>query len=124
MIDVIWDRIRGHIGKAIDEAHGDLDEGRLRDRLRSGQEVALTVCDGPEIVTTCIVSVQTLDGGRRVLFIPSLGGERIDEWLDDGLAVLRQMAQQYGCDGIRACGRPGWIRKLPGAKAIHQIVEF
>ena len=124
LIDVIWERIRPHIHKAIDQAHGDLSEDNLRDRLRTGQEIALTICDGPEIVTTCIVSVSVLDSGRKVLYVPSLGGERMSEWLEDGLALLRSMAQQYGCDGIRACGRPGWARTLPGAKAIHQIVEF
>lgn len=124
MIDLVWVKMRPHIVKAIDEAHGDLDEGKVLDRLREGHEVALIACDGQSIVTVCIVSVKELDSGRRVLFIPSLGGSRIEEWFEDGLALLKQMAQQYGCDGIRACGRPGWIKKIPGAAAIHQIVEF
>lgn len=124
MIDVIWEKIKPHMVKAIDQAHGDLSMDNLMDRLRSGQEIAIAVCDGPEIVTTCIVTVTVLDSGRKVLYVPSLGGDRMSEWLEDGLSVLRSMAQQYGCDGIRACGRPGWARALPGAKAIHQIVEF
>lgn len=124
MIEMIWDKIRGHIGKAIDEAEGDLDEGNLKQRLRDGNVVALLVCEGAEAVATCIVTVNQLDSGRKVLYIPSLGGERMSEWFEEGLKVLRQMAEQYGCDGIRACGRPGWARQIPGAKAIHQIVEF
>lgn len=124
LIDVIWDKIKPHIHKAIDESYGDLDETNVKERLRSGQEIAMVFCDGPEIISTGIVTVSTLDTGRRVLYIPSLGGERMSEWFEEGYKILKQLEQQYGCEGIRACGRPGWARQIPNAKAIHQIVEF
>lgn len=124
LIDPLWDALRPHVDKAIDEAHGDMDEGNLLDRLRSGQEVAMAVCDGQDIIAVGIVTVRVLDAGKRVLYISSLGGSRMSEWFEEGFALLKNMAKQYDCESVRACGRPGWARQIPGAKPIHQIYEF
>lgn len=124
LVDVLWKQIEPHVDLAIAESFGDLDKERLKIRLKDGSEMILAVCDGPEIIATCLVTVSTLDTGRRVLFVPGIGGERMSEWLDDGLEMLRKMAADFGCEGIRACGRAGWSRAIPSAKALHTIVEF
>lgn len=124
LVDVLWNQIESHIDLAVAESFGDLDKEKLRNRLKNGSEMILIVCDGPEIIATCLVTVSTLDTGRKILFVPGIGGERMSEWLDDGLGILRKMAADFGCEGIRACGRAGWSRAIPSAKALHTIVEF
>lgn len=124
LVPIIWDKIEPHLDLAVKESHGDLDKVKLFERACTGQESILLVCEGKEILATCIVTISILDTGRKVLYVPSLGGNRMDEWLDQGLEFLRRMAADYGCEGIRACGRPGWIRTIPNAKAIHSIIEF
>lgn len=124
LIPIVWDKIETHIDLAIAESYGDLDKTKLYERLTNGQESALVAIEGKEIIATCLVTISTLDTGRKVLYVPSLGGNRMDEWLDQGLQFLRQMALDLGCDGIRACGRHGWAKVIPQAKVLHSIVEF
>lgn len=124
MINLVWNQIEPHIDLAVAESHGDLDKGNLRGRLESGQETILAVCEGSTIITTCIIAISILDGGRKVLFIPSLGGDNMNEWIEEGLKSLQTIAKELGCDGIRACGRPGWVRVIPNAKILHTVIEF
>jgi hypothetical protein len=124
LIDVMWSQMKTHVDRAIKEAHGDMCEENLKARLRSGEELALAVIEDDKVVALGIITVRTLDTGRRVLYVASLGGDHMEDWFDAGYSILKQLEAQQNCDGIRACGRPGWSRKVPGARAIHQIIEF
>lgn len=124
LVDVLWAQLEHHIDLAIAESFGDLDKGRLKERLKSGVEIALLVSEEDQIIATCLVTISTLDTGRKILYVPAIGGARMNEWIDQGLEVLRQMASEFGCDSIRACGRAGWSRAIPTATALHTIVEF
>jgi hypothetical protein len=124
LVPPLWASVEPILAMAVDKAHGDLDIDNLYDRLLAGQEMLLAVLDGPLVIAACIVTVSTLDTGVRVLYVPALAGNRMDEWFEQGLSVLRHLAKEQGCTSIRACGRPGWQKQIPSARAIHTIVEF
>jgi hypothetical protein len=124
LIEVMWPLVEHHLDLMIAESFGDLDKGNLKARLLGGSEMLIVISDGAYIVAACIVTVSVLDTGRKVLYVPGIGGERMSEWLPAGLDLLRKIASDFGCDGIRACGRAGWAKVIPSANALHTIVEF
>jgi hypothetical protein len=124
MIEGIWPKFEAFIAEAIKYSHGDLCEEGLKERLQAKEEVLLAVVEDDQVLAGCVATTRVLDSGRKILYVPVMGGERMDEWLQLGLDALKTLESTLGCEGIRACGRPGWAKALPGAKVLHQIVEF
>ena len=54
-----------------------------------------------------------------------LAGARRDRPMDDGafLAALRDWALSHRCQGFEAIGRPGWLKRFPGAKVDGLIMR-
>ena len=47
----------------------------------------------------------------KALAIEFLGGEQMDEWLDDLMDDLKKHAKHNGCDWLECFGRKGWVKK-------------
>ena len=121
----IWDKVEPLLQKVVD-IDCDVTLYSLRNQLVNGVTQLMVVSEGSDILAAMTITVQTMDSGKRVLMCPAIGGERIDEWLEDFANVLRSMGKEYLCDEIRGAGRPGWERKAKslGLKPIMTVFNL
>lgn len=49
---------------------------------------------------------------HKVLLVPILAGDDMDEWLPDIVETLEHFAKHMGCKYIEERGRPGWGKVL------------
>lgn len=111
MVEDNWEAMAPWIKKAMDHGVGckyySLEgiKQSLIDRTRD----AFVAIDG-EIIG-CVVTQIASYPKRRVLNVLFVGGERLDEWIDN-FPVLLEFGRAHGCDGMTGDERMSWIRKL------------
>lgn len=127
MIDVMWPLVEPHLQRVIDVAHGELTLYSLRERLKSAFSILIAINKGKDIIAVNTLEIRDFDSGLRALFIPVVGGNDMNEWMDDFLKVAKSIAIEHGCSELRGIAvRKGWIRKLEpeGWETLHQIVRY
>lgn len=67
-------------------------------------------------LTTCVVKHPR----RTTLKIEFMGGTRMDEWMDETIATLSELARRAELDGIEADGRKGF-EKYVGASPFREV---
>jgi hypothetical protein len=112
MVGFLWDRVEPIIQRVIDRAPRDLDMGKTYDHLINGRHLLVIITRGTEIVAACTMDVKTTDTGEKVLYLPIVGGDDLESWVEPFLEVAKGVARDYGCTRIRGTGRAGWARKL------------
>lgn len=61
---------------------------------------------------------------KSVLSLQFCAGERMDEWLDDYMAVAVETARDMGCSCIELAGRKGWERVMARFGFRHYYSAF
>lgn len=114
-IDQVWDTVRPHIQDALDKTGmGFLtDAEHIKTAIcKDGLHCWVVVEDNENIIASIVTRV--MHHPKSSTFeVMLLGGERLDEWVNDTWACLKQIAKDaYGCKSIWGFGRNGWARKL------------
>lgn len=122
-IEQWWEVITRFLRPVIEMSYGEVTLIGIKDRLLSGNELALCVFDDSSLICVCILGLTEFETGKRVLQMPYVGGMGIDTWLEDGFTVINEIARKYNCTHIRGCGREGWGRVLPRLKRIRTVYE-
>jgi len=113
MIEYLWDDILPNMERVIQKSHGEITCDSIKTRLFKGEMLLICVLQGNDMVAISVVEVRTFETGKRVLCIPVMGGDKLDEWLDQYLDVLEAIGKDYNCTEVRAIGaRAGWAKKL------------
>lgn len=71
----------------------------------------------------CILQVVTFPSGKKVLEMPYISGDNMEDWLIEGFEVIKQIAKESGCKYVRGAGRPGWSKVVPDLKVIRHVYE-
>ena len=125
MVEVIWPLVLPLIQLVVEKAPDEVDVDIMKQALIDGQEWMVTISDGPEIVAVNILKIHVFDTGVRTLYIPIIGGSRMDEWMKPFLDMAHAAARDMNCTELRgiAC-RKGWLRKLKDYDwyRVHEIV--
>lgn len=58
---------------------------------------------------------------RRTANIWLVGGEERKRWNEAVLSRVEQWATVQGCSSLRAVGRKGWVKDMPGYRADHVV---
>ena len=113
MINLIWHQVEPIVNRVVEKAPYDMNMEKIRERLVSGEDALMTISDGPIIIGVVVLTVRTLDSGVRVLLLPVVGGDDIDNWMDDGFIIVFAIAKQHGCTELRGLSaRKGWLKKM------------
>jgi hypothetical protein len=113
VIDLVWSRVEPLIRSVEALAPIDISTARVRDELRLGNKLLVTIARGEEIIAINVLDVRTLDSGAKVLYIPITAGTDIDSWLAEFLEVAEKIAIDYNCLELRGLAvRKGWLPKL------------
>ena len=93
------------LGQKRAERNTGLDD--IVDDLRAGGSILWLVYLDDKLTATITTAI--INHPRRSNFkIEFIGGSRMDEWVDDALAIFTRMATDGGCGAIEADGRKGF----------------
>jgi hypothetical protein len=113
LIPVIWEKIQPYLKPVADVSSGDLTEESIFKDMRNGENVVVVIIDDYRIIGVNTLQVHTFNSGLKCLYIPIIGGERIDEWGEEFFCMCKEIAKQNGCTELRGmAARGGWLRKL------------
>jgi len=125
MVELIWDKCVPHLVRVIDKAPNDINLESIKKNLLSGQTLMVTICDSGDVIAVNIMETCTYETGHKVMFIPIVGGDRLEEWMKDFLDIAHQIAREYGCQELRGMAvRKGWekVLKSYGWHSVHTIL--
>ena len=123
MIDAFWPHVEDYLKKVVDISHGEVTLDGMYSRLCEGSEVIIVVVREGIIIGCCIIGITEFETGKRVMQMPYCGGIDMKDWINEGFAMVKQIAFDQNCTHIRGCGRTGWDRVLPDLVKIRTIYE-
>ena len=113
VIDLIWDQVLPILDKVIAVSHQEVTAEGIKGRCLSGQNMMVTICEGNTIIAVTVLEVVAFETGLRALYIPIVGGSRMNEWLESSFEVAKAIAKDMNCTEIRGLiVRPGWFKQL------------
>lgn len=113
MLDIIWSEVECYLQGVVDVAHDEVTLESIKERLYLGKSLLMVIHKGGDILSAILLEIVTFDSGVKALFLPVVGGTEMDEWLDQGLEVVKAIAKDYGCRELRGlAARAGWVKKL------------
>lgn len=123
-LPIIWPQIEGMIEKALEYGnHAHFSED-IYEGLNSLQYLALL--DVEDIKVNAVAILEIFEYPRKkVLNIFLCAGKNFDEWAEESITIVNQLAVEQGLDSISIQGRQGWERKLNpfGFEKIGIILE-
>ena len=108
-VDTCWNKITDFIEKAAEYTYGRYSADNLYDMVKEGEHQLWVAYEDSEFKGTVLTNVMNYPK-RKVLCMGFCGGEKLEEWKDPMLELLRRFAKDMGCDSIEAFGRPGWAK--------------
>lgn len=123
MIDEFWPHVENYLKKVVDISHGEVTLDGMYSRLCEGAEVIIVVVREGIIIGCCIIGITEFETGKRVMQMPYCGGMDMKDWINEGFAMVKQIASDQNCTHIRGCGRTGWDRVLPDLVKIRTVYE-
>ena len=110
---MMWDQFKPYLLLAVNEhpCESMEDLTGLREDVAEGRAMLVGMYSGAQMVAAGVVELVELSDGRS-LHVRYLGGNGMDEWIDELHARLKDVAQEYGCRWISLTGRMGWRKVL------------
>lgn len=102
-----WHQYKGYIQRALDKSCGELAIQDIYQRVDDGRMGLLDIHGK----AACVI--EFMDYPQiTALRVVALGGEDMDEWLDELQDFLYRWAEENHMDRIEHNGRKGWIKTL------------
>lgn len=102
-----WDQYKDDIKRALDKGCGEIEIQDVYKKLQDGT-MGLIDIHGK---ASCVVEFVDYDQ-MEALRVVALGGDGMDEWLEELLDFLYKWAAENHMDRVEHNGRKGWVRKL------------
>jgi len=106
-VDDVWHVVGPILQRAIEINRGTHDIGDIKTELLADRCGLWVAYDEGEIYAACTTRI-VITPQNKMLMIDWLGGERMDDWLDDALDVIESYAHDLGCERVEIIGRKGW----------------
>jgi hypothetical protein len=129
LVPVLWDKFSKYLEPVVDVSCGELTLDTIKLHMQNNMCTTILVVEGTEILGVCTTELHTFDSGLKALYVPIIGGMRIDDWGLDFFKSCEELARTIGCTEIRgqAC-RQGWLRKLAqhnlNWKRCYEVISY
>ena len=119
-VEKIWPHVSHLIAIAMERGGMGRFDDVERDVLGNNAYLWLAI-DGSSVLATAVTKV-TAEQDHRLCTIVACGGHAWDRWgaLIEG---LERYARAEGCKRIEICGRPGWLKRLPGYRLAKIVIQ-
>jgi len=116
----IWPHVAHLIAGAMARGGMGRFEDVERDVLGNNAYLWLAI-DGSAVLAAAVTKV-TAEQDHRLCTIVACGG---DDWRRWGALIegLERYARAEGCKRIEICGRPGWLKRLPGYRLAKIVIR-
>ena len=99
----VWHRLEGLLKRVVRPETGETPETVLTD-IQMRRKQLWVINDFQGVVVTAILDRPA----HRILFVPYMAGDHMNEWLDEWVATQEDYARDTGCVAIEFNGRRGW----------------
>jgi hypothetical protein len=106
----VWATVAPMLKKALDRAPGRYAPEDIFIALLKGHQTLWVYADG-EIKAAWTTRVYDVPLGRVMAF-EWIGGEEVNEWVEEAISIGERYAKDMGCTRIEGHGREGWFRFL------------
>jgi len=111
MVSLIWDKIEPTLQRVVSVSNRELTLEGIKKRCINGSNLIVTVCLENEIVAVTVLDVVEFESGLRAMYIPVVGGEYMNEWLEDAFVIAKAIAKDLNCTEVRGLAvRKGWMK--------------
>ena len=118
---VIWPKVRQLLIPAIEGVDSGFKEEDILKRLQVAN-MQLWVVN--EYEAAAVTQVQQYPQFKSALIV-ALGGENMNEWLDEFIETVEKWASEIGCAYMEEYGRKGWERvgKPRGWEPLYTVMR-
>ena len=112
-IDEVWEECKDYIEMGNDKSRQEMNLEDIYKKL-SDADMQLWVIFDPKdkeihsVLTTEIVTYPR----KKTCRIVTLGGQNLDDWVEEFLDILEEWAVAHNCMAMETCCRKGFIKKL------------
>lgn len=112
-VGATWPHIKDFVVKVCEESGGRRTPAKVLAQLITNL-ASLWVAHTEEMKIIAFATTRFIDyDDVKLMGIELVGGEDLDEWLEDGQRIMAKFAMENGCDGLEGYGRgAAWARKL------------
>jgi len=114
-IPTVWDKVKGHIEKALKYRGSNYSLDDIYAGLRKS-EMQLWASQGKDLEAALVTTIQVKDDMKFCLFL-ALGGTNLKKW-DSWQSYIENWARKEGCEEMRIYGRIGW------AKIVNYKIDY
>ena len=111
-MDIVWERVVGHLKRAIDANPGGYDINGIYDALADSTMQLWAVYEGKELIAALATEIVDHPHARVCIFRLA-GGSEIDAWIGPVEQAVGGWAKRMGCKALSLTGRRGWEKALP-----------
>lgn len=112
----VWEEVVPHIQRVVGASKGEVSMHSTLAKLATGTDLLVVIrdpSDSDEIVACNVLSTRTTESGVKLLYIRVTAGTRLVEWLQDFLALSKELAKKFNCTELRGMSvREGWMEVL------------
>ncbi len=126
LIDHFWPKVKTDLQRVVDRAPDELSLDSIYEHIVNDKIMLVVISDGDEVVACTTFETITFPTGFKVLYVPVIGGNRMDEWKEEFLEFCHVVAKNLKCKEIRGlAARKGWLRKLEldGWEALYLTIK-
>ena len=125
LVPIIWPKVRDMIEVALDESNEELCLYSMKDRMKAGEMILITIAEKGEVICVFTLEVREFETGKKVLNLCTVGGEGFTRWWDDIEREFMKVAIENDCQEVYVVGRPGWQKLLccRGFNVVHTTLS-
>lgn len=110
-----WPDVQAYMQKAAEYTYGRFHEEDIYDLVTQRDDHHLWVAfEDDKKILGAVVTSFTEYPNKRVLNMMFCGGDKIEQWKDPMLGILRRWAKDTQCNAIEFTGRRGWVKLFSG----------
>ncbi len=116
----IWPHVSAGILRAM-ERGGMGHFHTVENDVLSGNAYLWLAIEGSQVMASAVTQVFGTNGTRHCTIV-ACAGQDWEKW-GNLIEGLEKYAHEENCNYVEICGRPGWLRRLPGYRLAKIVIR-
>jgi hypothetical protein len=125
MIEYMWPVLSPYLQRVVDLAPAEFNLDTMKQFTLNGGATICLITQSAELRIVLTLEVRTFQTGTKVLYVPLISGDHMEECFDYVFEQIKNAAKELGCSEIRGlAARPGWLRRLPDWDQAYTVISY